>query len=142
MLGNSVRGVGPRQRAHAYQACVLSVLTYGLALWYTTWGTGIIRLVKRMERVHSYALGWVIGAFRTSPVGLRELIAGIPPLKIILNMRLRGTTARLLSLGEHHSLYRTWTLRWLPTAIARTAPRRRADTFRRTTLLHACRLQL
>ena len=126
MLGNSVRGIGPRQRAHAYQACVLSVLTYGLALWYTTWGSGVIRLVKRMERVHSYALGWVIGAFRTSPVGSRELIAGIPPLKILLNMRLNSTTARLLSLGEEHSLYRTRTLRWLPTDIARTAPRRRA----------------
>ncbi|KAF8703921.1 hypothetical protein AX14_014102 [Amanita brunnescens Koide BX004] len=126
MLGNSVRGIGPRQRAHAYQACVLSVLTYGLALWYTTWGAGVIRLVKKMERVHSYALGWVIGAFRTSPVGSRELIAGIPPLKIILNMRLRGTTARLLSLGENHALYRTWTLRWLPKALSHTPPRRRA----------------
>ncbi|KAF8661938.1 hypothetical protein AX14_007156 [Amanita brunnescens Koide BX004] len=126
MLGNSVRGIGPRQRAHAYQACVLSVLTYGLPLWYTMWGSGIIRLVKKMERVHSYALGWVIGTFRTSPVGSRELIAGIPPLKIILNMRLQGMTARLLSLGEHHALYRTWTLRWLPTALSRTPPRRRA----------------
>ncbi|KAF8673940.1 hypothetical protein AX14_005289 [Amanita brunnescens Koide BX004] len=126
MLGNSVRGIGPHQRAHTYQACVLSVLTYGLALWYTYWGSGVIRLVKRMERVHSYALGWVIGAFRTSPVGSRELVAGIPPLKILLNMRLNGTTARLLSLGEEHSLYRTWTLRWLPAAIASTTPRRRA----------------
>ena len=126
MLGNSVRGIGPRQRAHAYQACVLSVLTYGLALWYTTWGTGVIRLVKKMERVHSYALGWVIGAFRTSPVGSRELIAGIPPLKVILNMRLHGTTARILSLGENHSLYRTWTMRWLPTALSHVTPRRRA----------------
>ncbi|KAF8662009.1 hypothetical protein AX14_007127, partial [Amanita brunnescens Koide BX004] len=126
MLGNSVCGIGPKQRAHAYQACVLSVLTYGLALWYTTWGAGVIRLVKKMERVHSYALGWVVGAFRTSPVGSRELIAGIPPLKIILNMRLQGTIARILSLGENHSLYRAWTLRWLPTAISRTTPRRRA----------------
>ena len=126
MLGNSVRGIGPRQRAHAYQACVLSVLTYGLALWYTTWGAGVIRLVKRMERVHSYALGWVIGAFRTSPVGSRELVAGIPPLKVILNMRLQGTTARILSLGENHALYRTWTLRWLPTALSHVTPRRRA----------------
>ncbi|KAF8647540.1 hypothetical protein AX14_008880, partial [Amanita brunnescens Koide BX004] len=126
MLGNSVRGIGPRQRAHAYQACVLSVLTYGLPLWYTMWGAGTIRLVKKMERVHSYALGWIIGAFRTSPVGSRELVAGIPPLKVILNMRLQGMVARLLSLGEHHSLYRAWTLRWLPTAISRTPPRRRA----------------
>ncbi|KAF8694177.1 hypothetical protein AX14_002093 [Amanita brunnescens Koide BX004] len=122
MLGNSVRGIGPRQRAHAYQACVLSVLTYGLTLWYTTWGAGVICLVKRMERVHSYALGWVIGAFKTSPVGSRELVAGIPPLKVILNMRLQGTTARILSLGENHSLYRTWTLRWLPTALSHVTP--------------------
>ena len=126
MLGNSVRGIGPRQRAHAYQACVLSVLTYGLPLWYATWGSGVIRLVKRMERIHSYALGWIIGAFRTSPIGSRELIAGIPPLKVILNMRLHSMAARLLSLGENHALYRTWTLRWLPKSIARVNPRRHA----------------
>ena len=126
MLGNSVRGIGPRQRAHAYQACVLLVLTYGLPLWYTLWGSGVIRLVKRMERVHSYALGWIIGAFRTSLVGSRELVAGIPPLKILLNMRIQGMTARLLSLGEHHSLYRAWTLHWLPKALAHMPPRRRA----------------
>ena len=126
MLGNSVRGIGPRQRAHAYQACALSVLTYGLPLWYTMWGAGVIRLVKKMERVHSYALGWITGTFRTTPISARELIAGIPPLKIILNLRLRGITARLLSLGEHHSLYRAWTLHWLPTAILHTTPRRRA----------------
>ncbi|KAF8658928.1 hypothetical protein AX14_007678 [Amanita brunnescens Koide BX004] len=90
------------------------------------WGVGVIRLVKRMEQVHSYALGWVIGAFRTSPVGSREIVAGIPPLKIILNMCLQGMTARLLSLGEHHTLYCAWTLRWLPHTISRTPPRRRA----------------
>ncbi|KAF8701602.1 hypothetical protein AX14_000376, partial [Amanita brunnescens Koide BX004] len=126
MLGNSVRGIGPKQRSHAYQACVLSVLTYGLPLWYAMWGRGVIRLVKRMERVHSYALKWITGTFHTSPIGSRELVAGIPPLKVILNMRLQGMTARLLSLGEYHSLSRSWTLRWLPTAISRNTPRRRA----------------
>ncbi|KAF8647512.1 hypothetical protein AX14_008975, partial [Amanita brunnescens Koide BX004] len=126
MLGNSFRGISPHQRAHTYQACALSVLTYGLPLWYTMWGAGVIRLIKKMERVHSYALGWIIGTFRTTPIGARELIAGIPPLKIILNLQLRGITARLLSLGENHSLYRAWTLHWLPTVILNTAPRRQA----------------
>ena len=126
MLGNSFRGISPRQRAHVYQACALSVLTYSLPLWYTMWGAGVIRLIKKMERVHSYALGWIIGTFRTMPIGARELIAGIPPLKIILNLQLRGIMARLLSLGENHSLYRAWTLRWLPTVILNTAPRRQA----------------
>ncbi|KAF8657823.1 hypothetical protein AX14_007826 [Amanita brunnescens Koide BX004] len=41
-------------------------------------------------------------------------------------MRIQGTTACLLSLGKNHTLYQTWTLRWLPTAISRIAPRRRA----------------
>ncbi|KAF8695033.1 hypothetical protein AX14_001893 [Amanita brunnescens Koide BX004] len=126
MLGNSVRGIGPRQRAHAYQACALSVLTYGLPLWYAMWGQGVSRLVKKMERVHNYALGWIIGSFRTSPIGSREIVAGIPPLKIILNMRLHGMTSRLTSLGENHSLSRAWTLRWLPHAISNVPPRRRA----------------
>ena len=126
MLGSSVRGIGPKQRSHAYQACVLSVLTYGLPLWYAMWGQGVIKLVKKLERVHNYALGWVTGSFRTSPIGSREIIAGIPPLKIILNMRLHGMAARLLTLGENHSLSRTWTLRWLPTAISNVPPRRRA----------------
>ncbi|KAF8674803.1 hypothetical protein AX14_005230 [Amanita brunnescens Koide BX004] len=126
MLGSSVRGVGSRQRAHAYQACVLSVLTYGLPLWYAMWGRGVIRLVKKMERVHNYALGWIIGSFRTSPIGSRELIAGIPPLKILLNMRLQGLTARLTSLGERHSLSQSRALRWVPTAISNVLPRRRA----------------
>ncbi|KAF8697670.1 hypothetical protein AX14_001310 [Amanita brunnescens Koide BX004] len=126
MLGNSIRGLGPQQRSHAYQACVLSVLTYGLPLWYAMWGAGTIRLVKKMERVHSYALRWITGTFHTSPIGSRELVAGIPPLKIILNLRLQGTAARITSLGEEHSLSRSLALRWLPNAISSTTPRRRA----------------
>ena len=41
MLGNSVHGISLRQRAHAYQACALLVLTYSLPLWYAMWGQGI-----------------------------------------------------------------------------------------------------
>ncbi|KAF8731488.1 hypothetical protein AX14_004814 [Amanita brunnescens Koide BX004] len=41
-------------------------------------------------------------------------------------MRLHGMISRLTSLGEGHSLARSWTLRWLPTAISKVTPRRRA----------------
>ncbi|KAF8640204.1 hypothetical protein AX14_009990 [Amanita brunnescens Koide BX004] len=90
------------------------------------WGKGVIKLVKKMERVHNYALSWITGSFRTSPIGARELIAGIPPLRIILNMRLQGTIARLSSLGEDHTLSRSRTLKWLPMAITNVLPRQRA----------------
>ena len=127
MLGSSVRGIGPKQCAHAYQACALSVLMYGLPLWYAMWGQGVIKLVKKLERVHNYALGWITGSFRTSPIGSREIIAGIPPLKVILNMRLHGMAARLITLGENHSLSQMWALRWLPAAISNVPPQRRAQ---------------
>ena len=79
MLGNSIRGIGPRQRALGYQAAVLPVLTYGLCLWYVAQGAGVIKHVKRLERVHSFAMGWITGTFRTTPTGARGVIAGIPP---------------------------------------------------------------
>ena len=59
MLGNSIRGIRPRQRSLAYQACVLPILSYGSALWYTPFGTGVIKHVKRMERIHNFALSWI-----------------------------------------------------------------------------------
>ncbi|KAF8670802.1 hypothetical protein AX14_005792 [Amanita brunnescens Koide BX004] len=40
MLGNSLRGIGPKQRSLAYQSCVLPILQYGSALWYAPGGTG------------------------------------------------------------------------------------------------------
>lgn len=126
MLSSSIHGIGRRQHAHAYQACTLSVLTYGLPLWYALWGQGVIRLVKKMECVHNYTLGWITGSFHTSPIGSQEIIVGIPPLKVILNMQLHGMMTRLSTLGEHHSLFRSWTLRWLPSAISNVMPRQRA----------------
>ena len=98
MLGNSLRGIGPKQRSLAYQACVLPILQYGSALWYAPGGTGVIKHVKRMERVHSFAMGWIMGTFRTTPLGARGLIAGIPPLRILLDLRFHGLKARLTTL--------------------------------------------
>ena len=63
MLGNSIRGIGPRQRALGYQAAVLPVLTYGSCLWHAAQGAGVIKHVKRLERVHSFAMGWITGTF-------------------------------------------------------------------------------
>ncbi|KAF8673613.1 hypothetical protein AX14_005342 [Amanita brunnescens Koide BX004] len=98
MLGNSLRGIGPKQRALSYQACVLPILTYGSALWYASGGSGVIKHIKRMERVHSFAMGWITGTFRTTPLGARGVIAGIPPLHITLNLRFRGLQVRLSTL--------------------------------------------
>ncbi|KAF8652841.1 hypothetical protein AX14_008332 [Amanita brunnescens Koide BX004] len=125
MLGNSIRGIGPKQRSLAYQACVLPILSYGLALWYAPQGVGITRHVKRMERVHSFALGWITGSFRTSPIGARRVIAGIPPLLIIFDLRFHGLRARLTTLDDSHIASSSRSLRWTDPRIRSIRPRSR-----------------
>ena len=79
MLGNSARGLGPKQRVLAYNACVTSVLTYSLPLWYAEDGKGVQSNFKHMCRVQSFVVRWITGSFRGMPIGAMELITGIPP---------------------------------------------------------------
>ncbi|KAF8678628.1 hypothetical protein AX14_004687, partial [Amanita brunnescens Koide BX004] len=80
MLGSSIRGLGTLQKRHAYQACALPVLTYGLPLWFAENGVGIRSRLNKINKVHSHACKWITGCFRTTPIGAREVIAGLPPL--------------------------------------------------------------
>ncbi|KAF8674250.1 hypothetical protein AX14_005267 [Amanita brunnescens Koide BX004] len=80
MLGSSIRGLGTLQKRHAYQACALPVLTYGLPLWFAEDGAGVKSRLVKINKVHSHACKWITGCFRTTPIGAREVIAGLPPL--------------------------------------------------------------
>ena len=90
MLGSSIRGLGTLQKRHAYQACALPVLTYGLPLWFAEDGAGIRSWLSKINKVHSHACKWIAGCFRTTPIGAREVIAGLPPLVTLLNAQLHG----------------------------------------------------
>ena len=125
MLGNSLRGISPKQRSLAYQSCIVPILQYGSALWYAPGGTGVIKHVKRMERVHSFAMSWITGTFRTTPLGTRSLIAGIPPLRILPDLRFRGLQAQLTTLDDSHIAHAAWSLRWLNPRIRDIRPRTR-----------------
>ncbi|KAF8703925.1 hypothetical protein AX14_014100 [Amanita brunnescens Koide BX004] len=125
MLGNSIRGIGPKQRSLAYQGCALPILTYGSALWYAPQGVGVSRHIRRMDRVHSFALNWITGTFRTTPLGARGVIAGIPPLRIVLDLRLHGLKARLTTLGDYHIVHSSRSQRWINPKISSIRPRAR-----------------
>ncbi|KAF8661992.1 hypothetical protein AX14_007133 [Amanita brunnescens Koide BX004] len=125
MLGNSLRGIGPKQRSLAYQACVLPILQYGSTLWYAPGGNRVIKHVKRMEHIHSFAMGWITGTFRSTPLGARGLIAGIPPLCILLDLRFRELQVRLMTLDDCHIAHAAWSLWWLNPKIRNVCPRTR-----------------
>ncbi len=86
MLGNSWRGLSPRNRVLAYKSVVLLVLTYGLPLWYAEDGRGVKKLLTTMGRVHSFAMRWITGVFRGTPTGGLDMIAHIPPLDTVFGV--------------------------------------------------------
>ena len=118
MLGSSIRGLGTLQKRHAYQACVLPVLTYGLPLWFAENGAGIKSRLTKINKVHSHACKWITGCFRTTPIGAREVIAGLPPLVTLLNAQLHSFRARIAALPPNHILCTAMTQKWTNLAYA------------------------
>ena len=118
MLGSSIRGLGTLQKRHAYQACALLVLTYGLPLWFAENGAGVKSRLNKINKVHSHACKWITGCFRTTPIGAREVIAGLPPLVMLLNAQLHGFRARIAALPPNHILCTAMTQKWTNPAYA------------------------
>ena len=125
MLGSSIRGLDTLQRCNTYQACVLSVLTYGLPLWFAPDGKGVVKHIRLIGKVHSYATRWITGAFRTTPNGAKEMIAGLPPLVTILNQHFHGYRARIVTLPPSHILVTTMNNKWSNPAYSHVSPKTR-----------------
>ena len=125
MLGSSIRGLGTLQKRHAYQACALPVLTYGLPLWFAEDGAGVRSRLTKISKVHSHACKWITGCFRTTPIGAREVIAGLPPLVTLLNAQLHGFRARITALPPNHILCTAMIQKWTNPAYASTSRKTR-----------------
>ncbi|KAL7283508.1 hypothetical protein ACG7TL_002941 [Trametes sanguinea] len=80
MLGNSVRGLTPMQKRTLYISCVLPLLTYGAQVWFKS--KGVKTLMKPLLAAQNRALRWITGAFRTTPIGAMQTMAGIMPLQL------------------------------------------------------------
>ncbi|CAA7270795.1 unnamed protein product [Cyclocybe aegerita] len=78
MLGNSTRGLSPKQRRLLYRSCVVPIATYGYRLWYFD-GALIPGAMNQLKRMQRKAALWITGAFRTSPSGGLEALAGLIP---------------------------------------------------------------
>ncbi|CAA7264629.1 unnamed protein product [Cyclocybe aegerita] len=97
MLGNSTRGLSPKQRKLLYRSCVVPIATYGYRLWYFdgACNKGVMNQLKWMQQK---AALWITGAFRTSPTGGLKALAGLIPIH------------RMLKKLATHAVYRVATL--------------------------------
>lgn len=103
MLGNSTRGLDPIHKRILYHACVLPIATYGFRMWYYK-GARNKGLLSQLSRMQRKAAVWITGAFRTSPSGGVEAIAGLPPIHIHLEKLGGRANYRLATLSDTHPL--------------------------------------
>ncbi|PPQ94597.1 hypothetical protein CVT25_010605 [Psilocybe cyanescens] len=101
MLGSSTRGLRPVQKRILYCACVLPIVTYGFRLWYFAAARckGALHHLSTMQR--NPAL-WITGAFRTSPTGGVEALAGLPPINLLLRHLSERADYRFATLTPTH----------------------------------------
>ncbi|KIL54879.1 hypothetical protein M378DRAFT_91757, partial [Amanita muscaria Koide BX008] len=104
MLGNSIRGSDPDSRRLLYITCVLPILTYGFQLWYRTGSRGCKKLVTKLKPVQSMAARWITGAFKTTPTGATETLAGLCPLYLNLERLYNKSSFRLHRLHDNHGI--------------------------------------
>ncbi|CAA7267347.1 unnamed protein product [Cyclocybe aegerita] len=103
MLRNSTRGLSPKQRRLLYWSCVVPIATYGYHLWYFDGARnkGAMNQLKRMQRK---AALWITGAFRTSPTGSLEALAGLIPVHLMLKKLATCAVYRVATLSDTHPL--------------------------------------
>lgn len=79
LLANTERGMSVLHLRRLYSACVRSVLTWGVPVWYT--GIRQKGLVARLQSVQNIACRWILGVYRgVSPLST-NFLCSLPPFQ-------------------------------------------------------------
>ena len=101
LLGNSARGLAPDQKRQLCISCVLPILTYGFRLWYNP-RKPQKSLIAMLSRAQAAAARWILGAFRTSPTGGMEILAGLLPIHLHIRRPFERSILRFQRLPNSH----------------------------------------
>ncbi|KAF4614683.1 hypothetical protein D9613_002817 [Agrocybe pediades] len=103
MLGSSTRGLSPKEKRLLYRSCVLPITTYGYRLWFYE-GARIKGVLADFRKMQRKAALWITGAFRTSPTGGVESLAGLIPIHLHLKKLAGRSNFRAATLSDTHPL--------------------------------------
>jgi hypothetical protein len=111
MLGNSIRGLSPKDKRRLYIANVLPIMSYCAQLWWCPNWKGNKEAANALQRIQNQAARWISGAFRTTPVGTLNALAGLIPVSKNIDILMRKAALRSKTLPAshpgslHHALY-------------------------------------
>ncbi|KAF7761148.1 hypothetical protein Agabi119p4_10557 [Agaricus bisporus var. burnettii] len=101
-LGNSNRGLTPKQKRLLYISCIQPIATFGLCCWYKPGTRAFKTNIKMLRLTHNQGARWITGAFRTSPMGAMTAVAGLMPLHLQLKKLFERSVIRINTLHPHH----------------------------------------
>ncbi|KXN91866.1 hypothetical protein AN958_11546 [Leucoagaricus sp. SymC.cos] len=101
MLGNSLRGLTPKQKRLLYRSCVVPIATYSFRLWCHGLHPHKAHLAS-LNKMQRRAAIWITGAFHTSPSGGVEALAGLIPIHLHLRKLRARASYRVLTLSPTH----------------------------------------
>jgi hypothetical protein len=111
MLGNSIRGLSPKDKRRLYIANVLPVMSYCAQLWWCPNWKGNKEAANALQRIQNQAARWISGAFRTTPLGTLNALAGLIPVSKNIDILMRKAALRSKTLPAshpgslHHAIY-------------------------------------
>jgi ribonuclease HI len=124
LLGNSTRGIPPRSKRELYISCVRPLMTYGHRVWFHPHRPHKT-LLKPLVRAQAAAARWILGAFRTSPTGGMEILAGLLPIPLYLRQLHKRSLLRVGTLPPSHIIVHATNVSDIP----RTAPNETLRTY-------------
>ncbi|CAA7267356.1 unnamed protein product [Cyclocybe aegerita] len=83
--------------------CVVPIAMYGYRLWYFD-GTHNKGAMNQLKRMQQQAALWITGAFRTSPTGGLEALAGLIPVHLMLKKLATCAVYCIATLSDTHPL--------------------------------------
>jgi hypothetical protein len=104
-LGNSVHGLRPKHKQMLYRACVLPIATYGSRLWLYE-GAAMKGPLDSLQKMQRRTCLWITGAFKTSPIGAAETLAGVPPIHLRVKKLVERSHVRTCALQASHTFRR------------------------------------
>jgi hypothetical protein len=88
-----------------YRACVLPIATYGSRLWLYE-GVAMKGPLDSLRKMQRCACLWITGAFKTSPIGAAETLAGVPPIHLHVKKLVERSHVRTCALQASHTFRR------------------------------------
>ena len=100
-LGNSVHGLKPKHKHLLYRSCVMPIVLYRIRLWHYN-GARFKGTMKELTKVQRRTVIWILGAFKTTPMGAAEFLAGLIPIDLQIQKLIYRNHIRMHTLANSH----------------------------------------